>query len=267
MGERLERLCLLLVMPLVHFGALGRAGCRLELVLARLLDATRLDLVVADLSVKLDVGVRLDLALNLLLLARLEFAAVALLGGLNQRRGHALLEGLLEVVEHRPVVVIGCVRLRDVVDVAREFDGDVAVDLRPEDARRLAYDLLVGDLHLALVVDGELVGRALVDLDLSLLGVLRLALLVGVEALDDLHDLCRRAEDARDVLEQEVAHEATLDYLAGVDVPRHVEHLLGIELDHLALIVLAVDGEEVQQLADVALACLHIAATARGLAV
>ena len=52
-----------------------------------------------------------------------------------------------------------------------------------------------------------------------------------------------------------------------MDVPRHVEHLLGIKLDHPALIVLAVDGEEVQQLADVALARLHVAATARGLAV
>lgn len=61
-------------------------GRRLELVLARLLDAARLNLVVADLAVELDVGVRLDLALDLLLLARLELAAVALLGGLYQRR-------------------------------------------------------------------------------------------------------------------------------------------------------------------------------------
>ena len=157
--------------------------------------------------------------------------------------------------------------LRDVVHMAREFDGDVAVDLRPEDVCRLAYDLLVGNLHLALVVDGELVGRALVDLDLVLLGVLRFTLLVGIETLDDLNDLCRSAEDARDVLEQEVAHEAALDHFAGVDAPRHAEHLLGIELDHLALIVLAVDGEEVQQLADVALAGLHVAGATRGLAV
>ena len=105
-------------MPLVHLGPLGSAGCRLELVLARLLDAARLNLVVADLAVELDVGVRLDLALDLLLLARLELAAVALLGGLYQRRGHALLEGLLEVVEHRPIVVIGLVGFRDVVHVA-----------------------------------------------------------------------------------------------------------------------------------------------------
>ena len=66
----------------------------------------------------MDVGVRLDLALDLLLLARLELAAVALLGGLYQRRGHALLEGLLEVVEHHPIVVIGLVGFRDVVHVA-----------------------------------------------------------------------------------------------------------------------------------------------------
>ena len=149
----------------------------------------------------MDVGICLDLALDLLLLARFELAAIALLGGLNQRRGHALFEGLLEVVEHRPVVVIGCVCLRDILDLARELNDDIAVDLRPEDVRRLAYDLLVGNLHLALVVDGEIACRAFVDLDLVLLGVLRLALLVGVEALDNLHDLCRRAEDARDVLE------------------------------------------------------------------
>ena len=117
LGERLERLRFLLVMALVHLGALGLA-CRLELVLARLLDAARLNLVVADLAVELDVGVRLDLALDLLLLARLELAAVALLGGLYQRRGHALLEGLLEVVEHHPIVVIGLVGFRDVVHVA-----------------------------------------------------------------------------------------------------------------------------------------------------
>lgn len=82
LGERLERLRFLLVMALVHLGALGLACRRLELVLARLLDAARLNLVVADLAVELDVGVRLDLALDLLLLARLELAAVALLGGL-----------------------------------------------------------------------------------------------------------------------------------------------------------------------------------------
>ena len=52
-----------------------------------------------------------------------------------------------------------------------------------------------------------------------------------------------------------------------MDAPRHAEHLLGIELDHLALIVLAIDGEEVQQLTDMALARLHVAAAARGLTV
>ena len=52
-----------------------------------------------------------------------------------------------------------------------------------------------------------------------------------------------------------------------MDAPRHAEHLLGVELDHLPLFVLAVDGEEVQQLTDMALARFDIAAAARGLAV
>ena len=52
-----------------------------------------------------------------------------------------------------------------------------------------------------------------------------------------------------------------------MDMPRHAEHLLGVELDHLPLFVLAVDGEEIQQLADMALARFDIAATAGGIAV
>jgi hypothetical protein len=55
------------------------------------------------------------------------------------------------------------------------------------------------------------------------------------------------AEDASDVVEQQVRQEAAAHDLAGLEYLREGQHLCGVQLDHPALGVLADDREEVEQ--------------------
>ena len=83
-------------------------------------------------------------------------------------------------------------------------------------------------------------------LHLAGIDVIVLRLLYGGELIDDVEHGCRTTIDIADVGKEEVAHEATAHDLFRADLARDEHHLLGIELLHLAVLVLTDDGEEVE---------------------
>ena len=81
--------------------------------------------------------------------------------------------------------------------------------------------------------------------------------------VEDIDDGLRTAIHIADVGEEEIAHETGAHHFLRPYLPRNEHHLLGIEGHHLALVVLADDGEEVEQLPYVAPARIAVAAPCR----
>ena len=133
------------------------------------------------------------------------------------------------------------------------------VDLRPEHIRRLADDVALVQIYLALVVQGEVCTGLRGDLDR-----LCLCFADGLEVLQNVQHLLRRTEHVGNVLEQEVALEAHPHHFLGLDLPGDAEDFFCIQRDHLPFLVLADDREEVEQILDVRLALLGVALAAGG---
>ena len=67
------------------------------------------------------------------------------------------------------------------------------------------------------------------------------------ELVENVRDFFGGSENAGDVLEQEVAQEATFDDFLALDFARDGHDLFRVELDHTAFVVFANNREEVQQ--------------------
>ena len=128
------------------------------------------------------------------------------------------------------------------------------VDFFPEHIRRLADDVTLVQVHLALVVQGEVCAGVRGDLDGLCLGFAD-----GLEVLQNVQHLLRRTEHVGNVLEQEIALEAHPHHFFRLDLPGDAEDFFRIQRDHLSFLVLADDREEVEQILDVCLALLGVA--------
>ena len=128
-----------------------------------------------------------------------------------------------------------------------------------EHIRRLADDVALVQVHLALVVQGEVCAGLRGDLDGLCLGFAD-----GLEILQNVQHLLRRTEHVGNVLEQEVALETHPHHFFRLDLPGDAEDFFCIQRDHLPFLVLADDREEVEQILDVRLALLGVALAAGG---
>ena len=133
------------------------------------------------------------------------------------------------------------------------------VDLCPEYIRCLANDVALVQIHLALVVQGEVCAGVRGDLD-----GLCLRLADRLEVLQNVQHLLRRTEHVGNVLEQKIALETHPHHFFGLDLPGDAEDFFCIQRDHLPFLVLADDREEVEQILDVRLALLCVALAAGG---
>ena len=133
------------------------------------------------------------------------------------------------------------------------------VDFCPEHIRCLADDVALVQVHLALVVQGEVCAGVRGDLD-----GLCLCLADGLEVLQNVQHLLRGTEHVGNVLEQKIALEAHPHHFLGLDLPGDAEDFFRIQRDHLPFLVLADDREEVEQILDVRLALLGVAFAAGG---
>ena len=133
------------------------------------------------------------------------------------------------------------------------------VNFFPEHIRCLADDVALVQVHLALVVQGEVCAGVRGDLDGLCLG-----LADGLEVLQNVQHLLRGTEHVGNVLEQEVALEAHPHHFLGLDLPGDAEDFFCIQRDHLPFLVLTDDREEVEQILDVRLALLGVALAAGG---
>ena len=133
------------------------------------------------------------------------------------------------------------------------------VNFCPEHIRCLADDVALVQIHLALVVQGEVCAGLRGDLD-----GLCFCFADGLEVLQNIQHLLRRTEHVGNVLEQEIALEAHPHNLFGLDFPGDAENFFRIQRDHLSFLVLADDREEVEQCLDVRLALLGVTLAAGG---
>ena len=133
------------------------------------------------------------------------------------------------------------------------------VNLFPEHIRRLADDVALVQIHLALVVQGEVCAGVRGDLD-----GLCLCFTDGLEVLQNVQHLLRGTKHVGNVLKQEIALEAHPHNFLGLDLPGDAEDFFCIQRDHLPFLVLADDREEVEQILDVRLALFGVALAAGG---
>ena len=133
------------------------------------------------------------------------------------------------------------------------------VNFFPENIRCLADDVALVQIHLALVVQGEVCAGVRGDLD-----GLCFCLADGLEVLQNIQHLLRRTEHVGNVLEQKIALETHPHYFLGLDLPGDAEDFFRIQRDHLPFLVLADDREKVEQGLDVRLALLGVAFAAGG---
>ena len=131
------------------------------------------------------------------------------------------------------------------------------INFFPEHIRCLADDVTLVQIHLALVVQGEVCAGLRGDLDGLCLGFAD-----GLEVLQNVQHLLRRAEHVGNVLEQEVALETHPHHFLGLDLPGDAEDFFSIQRYHLSFLVLTNDREEVEQILDVRLALLGVALAA-----
>ena len=122
------------------------------------------------------------------------------------------------------------------------------------------HDIVVWDC-LAVIVGADTGG--VVEQAGLVVGVFLSRLLLRLDSVEDADDP-GVAEDSVEVSEQVVAHEAATHRLDALQDAGDGEYLLRIERDHLAVFVLADDGEEVEHAADARLAVLVAARAACG---
>ena len=122
------------------------------------------------------------------------------------------------------------------------------------------YDVVVGD-SLAVIVGADTCG--VIEQARLVVVVFLPDLLLRFDSVEDADDP-GVAEDSVEVAEQVVAHEAATHRLDALQDAGNGEDFLRVERDHLAVLVLADDGEEVEHAADTRLAVLIAARAACG---
>ena len=134
----------------------------------------------------------------------------------------------------------------------------VSINLLAEEA--VLHGLHPAGIGLWLSVGPDAVAEFLhvAGVDLALLRCLG-----GRELVDDVDDGGRTTIDIGDIVEEEVAHESRAHHFLGAYLARDEHHGLGVERHHLAVLILTDDGEEVEQLADMSLAGIGVAAASR----
>ena len=133
------------------------------------------------------------------------------------------------------------------------------VNFCPEHIRCLADDVALVQIHLTLVVQGEVCAGLRGDLDGLCLGFAD-----GLEVLQNVQHLLRGTEHVGNVLKQKIALEAHPHHFFRLDLPGDAEDFFCIQRDHLPFLVLADDREEVEQILNVRLALPGIALAAGG---
>ena len=121
-------------------------------------------------------------------------------------------------------------------------------------------DLFPRNSNLAILVQIQAIRRSLINRGRSK----GFRLLDGLHLVDDVDNFFRRAKNAADVGKKKVGHKAALHNFSCVDTARNCENLLRIKLYHRAVIIFAVNREEVQQFSDVLLAAVKIALVTGG---
>ena len=249
-------LLLLCVKLPVHLLALLGSGAALQLLGALGLQLALVDAVVVHHLVHRHVHFGLGGALKPLLVGQLQVPPILLLCLLHHRGDDLLGDALFQRFQ---MLFFGRSR-----GIGQVLQGGVQrrgafVDLRPEHIRRLADDVALVQIHLALVVQGEVCAGLRGDLD-----GLGLGLADGLEVLQNVQHLLRCTEHVGNVLEQEIALEAHPHHFFGLDLSGNAEDFFRIQRDHLPFLVLADDREEVEQILDVRLALLGVALAAGG---
>ena len=249
-------LLLLCVKLPVHLLALLGSGAALQLLGALGLQLALVDAVVVHHLVHRHVHFCLGGALKPLLVGQLQVAAILLLcllhHGSDDLLGDALFQGfqMLFFGRSRGIcqVLQGGIQRRGAL-----------VNFFPEHIRCLADDVALVQIHLALVVQGEVCAGVRGDLDGLCLGFAD-----GLEVLQNVQHLLRGTEHVGNVLEQKIALETHPHHFLGLDLPGDAEDFFCIQRDHLPFLVLADDREEVEQILDVRLALLGVALAAGG---
>ena len=249
-------LLLLCVKLPVHLLALLGSGAALQLLGALGLQLALVDAVVVHHLVHRHVHFGLGGAIKPLLVGQLQVPPILLLCLLHHRSDDLLGDALFQRFQ---MLFFGRSR-----GIGQVLQGGVQcrgtfVDLRPEHICRLADDVALVQIHLALVVQGEVCAGLRGDLD-----GLGLGLADGLEVLQNVQHLLRCTEHVGNVLEQEIALEAHPHHFFGLDLSGNAEDFFRIQRDHLPFLVLADDREEVEQILDVRLALLGVALTAGG---
>ena len=249
-------LLLLCVKLPVHLLALLGGGAALQLLGALDLQLALVDTVVVHHLVHRHVHFGFGGALKPLLVGQLQVPAILLLCLLHHRSDDFLGDALFQGFQ---MFFFG--RSRGICQVLQGGvqRGGAFVDLYPEHIRCLADDVALVQIHLALVVQGEVCAGLRGDLD-----GLCLCLADGLEVLQNVQHLLRRTEHVGNILEQEVALEAHPHHFLGLDLPGNAEDFFRIQRDHLPFLVLTDDREEVEQILDVCLALLGVALAAGG---
>ena len=249
-------LLLLCVKLPVHLLALLGGGAALQLLGALGLQLALVDAVVVHHLVHRHVHLGFGGALEPLLVGQLQVPTILLLCLFHHRGDDFLGDALFQWFQ---MLFFGRSR-----GIGQVLQGGVQcrgafVDLLPEHIRCLADDVALVQIHLALVVQGEVCAGLRGDLD-----GLCLCLADGLEVLQNVQHLLRGTEHVGNVLEQEVALEAHPHHFLGLDLPGDAEDFFCIQRDHLPFLVLADDREEVEQILDVRLAFPGVALAAGG---
>ena len=119
---------------------------------------------------------------------------------------------------------------------------DHFIDLIAEQILRFADDDLVRHFRLTVRIDVDLV-HIVERLTVALAALL----LRGNQFFHNIPHDARRAEDIADILKEEIGHKAAAHDFLALEFAGDGEHLRCIQLHHLALVVLAENGEEVQK--------------------
>ena len=146
--------------------------------------------------------------------------------------------GHIHVGQIAGVGILGLLNRRNGWDILRVDDHDFLIS---EQVFDVFDDIGIVDDRVSVLVQGE-VRRPNLHV---LLGML---LFLGwFQLVENIRDLFGGSEDAGDVLEQEVAQEATFDDFLALDFARDGHDLFRVKLDHTAFVVFTDHGEEVEQ--------------------
>ena len=199
----------------------------------------RIDLVVRDIVLELPVCCGSELSFQVPFLGGRHVLAVGFFCLADYAVGDVDLEGNRESIDR--VVHLGRLRIGNLIlYLFREQIHDIPEDRVSELLLGQAYDLLKRHVGFSVLVESQFFRIVMPHKHFGFL------LGYGIHLGENLVQRICCGEYPADVLEQEVGHESVIHDFLRMDVPRDGEDAFGIQLDHLAIVVLSDDREEVQ---------------------